>query len=170
MIKQFIIEQKNMLIGFVVVVLVFAFFIWLSQSSGSGSVGVISGASALTVEESLYDFGAISMSAGKVSHSFVVKNSGDGPVTLTKLYTSCMCTEASLVMGERRVGPFGMAGHGFIPPIDEALEAGQSGTVEVVFDPAAHGPAGVGKIERVVFLENDSGSPMEITFSATVTP
>lgn len=159
-----------MLIGFAVVLLVFVVFAWLSQSSGTGTATGAAGESSLTVEEPSYDFGAISMAAGKVSHSFAVKNSGDGPLTLTKIYTSCMCTTASLAVGERRVGPFGMAGHGFIPPIDEVLEAGQSGTVEVVFDPAAHGPAGVGRIERVVVLENSAGRPIEISISATVTP
>ena len=45
-----------------------------------------------------------------------------------------------------------------------------AGFVEVVFDPTAHGPAGVGKIERVVTLENNSSSDLNIMFSAFVTP
>jgi hypothetical protein len=62
-----------------------------------------------------------------------------------------------------------MPGHGFIPSIGEILDAGASVDVEVVFDPAAHGPAGVGRIERVVTLENSAGAPLEFRFSANVT-
>ncbi|KKT83316.1 MAG: hypothetical protein UW81_C0021G0020, partial [Candidatus Giovannonibacteria bacterium GW2011_GWC2_44_9] len=41
---------------------------------------------------------------------------------------------------------------------------------EVVFDPAAHGPAGVGRIERAVYLENSASEALQLKFSATVTP
>lgn len=171
MLKQFLIEQKNMLIGFVVVMIIFVGLVWLTQpgTSGGGRTNK-SGGVVLAAAETDYDFGTVSMAAGNVSRRFTVKNPTDKPITLTKLYTSCMCTTASLLMGEKRVGPFGMAGHGFIPPISEVLEAGQTVEVEAVFDPTAHGPAGVGIIERMISLENDAGAPLEFRFSANVTP
>lgn len=67
-------------------------------------------------------------------------------------------------------GPFGMPGHGAIPTINEALEPGTEATIEVVFDPAAHGPAGVGKVNRVVTVETASGEALQLSFQATVTP
>ncbi len=124
---------------------------------------------ALAAAETTYDFGRISMAAGKVSHAFAVRNTGSEPVLVEKLYTSCMCTTASLKTQEGKVGPLGMPGHGFLPSINKVIAPGEEATVEVVFDPAAHGPAGVGRIERVVFLEN-AGAKLQVGFSATVTP
>lgn len=110
------------------------------------------------------------MAAGRVSKRFTISNGGTNPVTLTKLYTSCMCTTAALKVGSRSVGPFGMPGHGAIPRIAEVVPAGSQATVDVTFDPAAHGPAGVGRIARTVTLENDGGSPLQLSFTALVTP
>lgn len=124
----------------------------------------------LKTQESYYDFGAISMRGGKVPHAFKLKNEGNLPVVIAKLYTSCMCTSASLFTNEGEIGPFGMQGHGFIPTIDRVVEPGEEFTVNVVFDPAAHGPAGIGKIERVVSLESEGKETLQLGFSATVTP
>ena len=63
-----------------------------------------------------------------------------------------------------------MPGHGFIPGINESLNLNEEAIIEVVFDPAAHGPAGVGKIERLVTVEVENGSPVELAFSAFVKP
>ena len=110
------------------------------------------------------------MASGKVSHVFAVKNTGTEPVVIEKIYTSCMCTAATLTKGERTFGPFSMPSHGFIPKIGMTLESGEEAAIEAVFDPAAHGPAGVGLAERVVYLEtNAAKSPtLELTFRASV--
>ena len=74
-------------------------------------------------------------------------------------------------MGDRRVGPFGMEGHGGpIPTINEELPANQEVQVEVMFDPAAHGPAGVGPITRNVILETSDGKKLVFEIKAKVTP
>ncbi|MDP1719096.1 MAG: DUF1573 domain-containing protein, partial [bacterium] len=127
-------------------------------------------AGALNAEETSFDFGSISMAAGKVTHMFKIKNATAEPVIVGKIYTSCMCTAASLINDGRRLGPFGMPAHGAIPSIDEQIKPGGEAVVEVVFDPAAHGPAGVGTIQRVVTLENNAGAPLELKFAAVVTP
>jgi hypothetical protein len=117
-----------------------------------------------------YNFGTVSMAAGDVAHRYTVTNLGQSPITVTKLYTSCMCTTATLVTPSGRRGPFGMPGHTPISAIRERLAPGETALVDVVFDPAAHGPAGVGRIDRTVTLENDAGEPFELAFTATVTP
>ena len=81
-----------------------------------------------------------------------------------------MCTTASLIIGDKQFGPVGMPGHGAIPTINQTINANEEATVEVVFDPAAHGPAGVGRIERIVTLENNAGRPVVLQFAALVTP
>ena len=70
----------------------------------------------------------------------------------------------------RQKGPYGMPGHGFIPKINETLNSGEEALVEVVFEPAAHGPAGVGPIQRAIAIENNAGEPVELLFAAIVTP
>lgn len=124
----------------------------------------------LISDEANYDFGTISMAAGKVSHSFRITNTRPEPLVIEKIYTSCMCTTAALSTQGKTFGPFSMPGHGIIPKIDAVIEPGEEATVEVVFDPAAHGPAGVGRIERDIILENNAGAPIQFAFSALVTP
>lgn len=125
----------------------------------------------LSAPETAFDFGKISMKDGKVTHRFTVKNKGTGEVTINKLYTSCMCTNAVLYRSGKKFGPFGMPGHGMIPSINQRLRPGEEVQVEVIFDPAAHGPAGVGRVERVVYLDNDaSPRPFELRIAAEVTP
>ncbi|KKT41364.1 hypothetical protein A2W54_02090 [Candidatus Giovannonibacteria bacterium RIFCSPHIGHO2_02_43_13] len=131
---------------------------------------IIKGTGTLTTPESQYDFGTISMKKGNVKHTFTVKNTGSEAVSVEKIYTSCMCTTATLLKDDKKFGPFGMPGHVAVPRINVVLEPGEGVSVDAVFDPNAHGPAGVGKIERVVVLENSAGAPVELGFSAYVTP
>lgn len=123
------------------------------------------------MERFTHDFGRISMANGTVNTRFGIKNTGSEDVVIRKVYTSCMCTKATLVFGpERRSGPFGMPGHGSIPRIDESIAPGEEVFVEVSFDPAAHGPAGIGRIQRTVVVENDAGEPLKFFFDAFVRP
>lgn len=124
----------------------------------------------LTVEENSFDFGPISMANGKVRHSFKIKNPTVDSILIDKTYTSCMCTSASWIISGERVGSFGMLGHGFVPKTNREIKAGEEAELEVEFDPAAHGPAGVGKIDRVVYVETEGAKPLELKISANVTP
>ncbi len=141
-----------------------------SSNTPTASVSANLGSS-LTIEEgSSFDFGTISMAAGKVQHEFKIKNTSSAPVTISKMYTSCMCTTATLVKGTEQFGPFGMPGHTAIPTINQTIEPNEEVSVEAIFDPAAHGPAGVGAIARSIVLEGKESRLLEIGFSATVTP
>ena len=165
--------MNKKIIGISVLIFVIGIFVWIAKPGlqNNGSPPPVSSNGVLVVEESnVYYFGTISMAAGKVNHIFKVKNTGSEAVTINKIYTSCMCTTATLLKGEKSFGPYGMVGHGFIPRVNQVINPDEEAAVEVVFDPAAHGPAGVGEIERVVTLENNVGSPIEIFFNALVTP
>ena len=140
------------------------------RESGASLGAVSSVVTVLAAEESDFDFGSISMAAGLVRHSYRVRNMSDAPVMITRMYTSCMCTNASFIRGSERRGPFGMPGHGMVPTLRESIAPGEEVTIEAVFDPAAHGPAGVGQVNRSIYLENDAGEPLEIGFTALVTP
>jgi len=134
------------------------------------AAGQPSGVRALASVSPFHNFGNISMAAGKVSKVYWIKNISGDPLTISKLYTSCMCTDATLITKAGKKGPFGMPGHGPTPRIEERLAPGETAQVEVVFDPAAHGPAGIGQTDRVTTIENGGGLPLELRFSAMVTP
>lgn len=127
-------------------------------------------AAALTAREANYNFGQISMAAGKVSHRFWFRNESAAPVLIQRIYTSCMCTTATLVKSARVIGSYGMPGHGPVPEVNERLAPGEAAYVEAVFDPAAHGPAGLGRTERVVTIEHGAGEPLQFNFVADVKP
>lgn len=155
-----------------VTILVFTGIILLAQSNSprpADSADQETGS--LSADEPFFDFGTISMASGDASHVFKVKNSGSESATIKKIYTSCMCTTASILKeGGKKLGPFGMAGHGITPKINLVVQPDEEVEFEVVFDPSAHGPAGIGKNERAVYIESKSGSVLELGFIATVTP
>lgn len=154
-------------------VLLFGGIIWYAKPgkrADSGQAPPQNSAGALSADEKSFDFGTISMAAGNVSHSYKIKNAGAEPVTLGRMYTSCMCTTALLRAGDKVFGPYGMQGHGFIPKMNYEIKSGEEAEIKVVFDPAAHGPAGVGRISRAVIIEQGVSKPVELVFSALVTP
>lgn len=140
-----------------------------SQKAGPAAVP---SASALTAPETSFDFATISMKNGKVSHRFEIKNNGADPINILKVATSCMCTTASVIdaAGNMR-GTFGMPGH-TSSQTDIKMGPGETAFIEAVFDPAAHGPSGVGLAERSVFITTNSHSApdLELRFRAIVTP
>ena len=110
------------------------------------------------------------MAAGKMTHRYSVGSLGNAPLTITRISTSCMCTEATLVASSAARGPFGMLGHAPIPAISERLAPGEMAEVDVVFDPAAHEPAGIGRIERNVTMHDGAGEKLELGLMAMVRP
>lgn len=81
-----------------------------------------------------------------------------------------MCTTATLTTTQGAVGPFGMPGHATIPTISQTITPNEEASVEAIFDPAAHGPQGVGKVRRTIYIEMDAQKePLELIFEATVT-
>ena len=140
-------------------------------AAGQSAAGQFSGANALASIAPLFNFGKISMAAGNVSHRYWIRNTGAAPLTITRITTSCMCTVATLITpAGRTYGPFGMPGHAPIPNLEERLAPGEAAQVEIVFDPAAHGPAGIGRNDRTVTIRNDAGRPLELRFNAMVSP
>jgi hypothetical protein len=144
--------------------------VWVPYE-GQSAAEQFSGARVLTPDAPSFDFGRISMAKGKVSHRYSIRNSGETPLTITKIFTSCMCTTATFITrSAKKIGPFGMPGHGVLPSVSERLAPGEEAIVDVVFDPAAHGPAGVGPTQRSVTILNDAGLALELRLSAMVTP
>ncbi|OGE81389.1 MAG: hypothetical protein A3E98_00160 [Candidatus Doudnabacteria bacterium RIFCSPHIGHO2_12_FULL_48_11] len=161
-------KQIFYLIAALVVILGFAGFLKSKQPAESATAPPYQ-SSAVAASETFYDFGSVPINGGKVTKIFKVKNNSETKVTVKEMHTSCMCTEASLKLGDQSFGPFGMPGHASMPQINAAFPAQSEAEIEVVFDPAAHGPAGIGVIERLVTLETSDGK-LQLSIKASVIP
>lgn len=165
-------EYKSTLFIILSIFAILGVLFWISSAySDSGEVLNLSApAGALTVDERFFDFGEISMVNGKVKHNFKVKNLSANPVSVEKIYTSCMCTSGTLILKDKRFGPFGMPGHSATPKVSQILNPSEEAVIEAEFDPSAHGPAGVGVIQRAIYIETENGGKIELGFKAAVAP
>lgn len=163
--------MNKTIITITLVVLGIIGLMWWGRVAQKSARANISQTSAITASEKLYDFGRISMKNGLVTKDFTVTNSTDKDIYLSSLVTSCMCTKAYWVNPDGTTkGPFGMPGMGFVPPLNETLKAGESHVIRAVYDPNAHGPAGVGPIDRFLTLTDSSGGKLQFEIKALVTP
>lgn len=120
------------------------------------SVEAAAGAKA-TIEKDTVDWGEIKMDDGLAIANFEIKNSGSETLKLFSGTTSCACTKAKVVTGERSSAYFGM--HSKSKEVIE-VEPGGSAQLVAEFDPAYHGPSGVGPINRQVTMStNDPDKP-----------
>ncbi|MCC8094410.1 MAG: DUF1573 domain-containing protein [Tannerellaceae bacterium] len=89
-------------------------FIFMAMFLTIGSLAAQDNA-VISVKESTHDFGEIIESNGPVSHTFVVENTGDMPLVITRVVTSCGCTTPEWTK--------------------EPIAPGKSGNIAVTFDP-----------------------------------
>lgn len=175
--KPFVFGAKPMLFGLIAItVIAIGFGVYRSQQKAAApepepQMHAAVQPGGLVSARPHHDFGTISMAAGNVSTTYRIKNDGAAPLTIDRIYTSCMCTTAMLVTASgRKQGPFGMPGHGPLKAVRAQLAPGEIALLEVVFDPAAHGPSGIGRIERVVTVNAMGTPPLELGMVAMVRP
>ncbi|MDO8522596.1 MAG: DUF1573 domain-containing protein [bacterium] len=172
-------KSKTLITSVVFVLVIAGLFIW-GAAGRAGTAASVQGApgaatsgakSALTSPETFYDFGTISMKNWNVTKEFTVTNPTSEDITIKTVLTSCMCTTAFIVGADSRLkGPFSMPGMGYVPPANETIKPGESRIIRVIYDPNAHGPAGVGQIDRFVTLTDASGGTLQFEIKALVTP
>lgn len=104
----------------------------------------------IVVPESFYDFGRIGPQE-VVEQTFVIRNEGQAPLTISRAYTTCGCTTAAFSAS-------------IIPP-------GKVATVRVIFDAGYHDAAGQ-TVRRGIIIENNDPdqSQTEIWVQAAVNP
>ncbi|MDT8304545.1 MAG: DUF1573 domain-containing protein [Anaerolineae bacterium] len=102
----------------------------------------------IVVPETRYDFGRIGPK-DIVEKTFIVRNDGEAPLTISRAYTTCGCTTAEFSAS-------------VIPP-------GKVATVKVVFDAGFHDTAGQ-TVRRGIIIENNDPdqSQAEIWVQAAV--
>ncbi|MEK9173107.1 MAG: DUF1573 domain-containing protein [Patescibacteria group bacterium] len=166
-------KQKNIIIFAAIILVALIGIGALSRNSSGNSKVPVQSAGMLNTLEEDFDFGTISMKNGNVSKVFELKNEGPESIFISKVYTSCMCTAAKVTDAKGVTsGPYGMPGHGGgISKANVEVGPGETVKVEAIFNPAAHGPSGVGLANRTVFIEtNSTQTPkVELSFKATVT-
>jgi len=164
-------NTKNIITGLLIVFLLVGLMLWGRSNQPTGpSQSAGGGKSSLVATETFYDFGKISMKDGLVNYIFKISNPTDKDILLSTVLTSCMCTVAYIESPTGEKGPFGMPGMGHIPPANEIIKAGERRDIKVVYDPNAHGPAGVGPVDRVIDLTEADGGTLRLRIKAMVTP
>ncbi|OGY49564.1 MAG: hypothetical protein A3B89_01795 [Candidatus Buchananbacteria bacterium RIFCSPHIGHO2_02_FULL_40_13] len=167
-------NNKTLIIIITLIIIVFVGLVIWSQSlpkDTSAVLGTNDSQGFLSADETSYDFGTISMANKLVNKVFKVTNTTNQEVSIDTIVTSCMCTTAYLQGAEGELGPFGMPGHGGLAGnrVNETIKPGETRDLKVVFDPNAHGPAGVGAINRSITLTGKGGK-LQFTIEAVVTP
>ena len=158
-------DEKSIILGIVgATILIIGGGAWLSSGSDKAPKMAGDGDVVVRVEESTHDWGEIPIDGGKVEKNFDIKNDGSGTLELFNVSTSCMCTIAQLVMGDRKSPEFGM--HGKSSYVLK-VPGGETAQVKVVYDPAFHGPSGVGPIDRRVKVETNDPDKQELSFALT---
>lgn len=102
----------------------------------------------IQVPETSHNFGVIGPQ-DVVEREFIIRNTGDAPLTISRAYTTCGCTKAEISAT-------------VIPP-------GQVATVKLIFDAGFHDTAGQ-TVRRGLIIENNdpSQSQAEIWVQAAV--
>lgn len=112
-----------------------------------------------------YDAGVISMVDGLIKHTYEIKNIGKGDLKIEEIRTSCMCTTARLRIGSQLSREFGMHDNSF--GWSETIAPGETGYLDVIFDPAFHGPSGIGQITRAIYILTNDPANKNIEFLLT---
>lgn len=151
-------NDKKIIIGLAVLTLVILGGGVYVVSSTSAPTRITSSQNAkVEVDQKIFDWGNIPYSGGNATKAFTIKNTGTGILKLTNIKTSCDCTKAQIAI-DGKVSPY-FSMHSTSSWVGE-VAPGREAQLTVIFDPAFHGPTGVGPIERLISMEtNDIQNP-----------
>jgi hypothetical protein len=165
-------DFKLMIVGIVVTFLLIVGVSFVFGGREQKEEAVVAGTKVegLEAKPETYDLGDVPINGGLVTKEYEVMNTTSSVLKLKKIATSCMCTKAKVKIGDQETKFFGMEGHGDKnPPVNLEIAAGEVAKVTMEFDPAAHGPQGVGPIDRSIFLTfSDPAGVKELGFKGVV--
>ena len=153
------------IIGVVVAtVLILGAAIFIGSRMGATPQVTADSQASVSVDSNKYDWGTIDYDKGIVSKNFEIKNTGSTALKLYNVNTSCMCTTAQLKTPEVTSKKFGMH-----ESSSDIIEVKPGGTAKLIieFDPAFHGPSGVGAITRIITMNTNDTKNSTLTFSLT---
>lgn len=157
-------SEKKFIAGILItaMVLLGGGFYLASNLSQTSQIEKIEGTKA-SVEKTTHDWGKIGMNDGDVSVVFNISNKGAKPLKLFNVKTSCMCTTAQLIFKDKKSPVFGM--HTKSSYVLE-VPSNETAKLKVTFDPAYHGPQGVGSITRQILVQTNDPENPELNFEA----
>lgn len=126
------------------------------------NVGIFENEARAEVSNKEFDWGKIDYGGGNVKATFSIKNISDAALKLRNVRTSCHCTQARILLETSKSPLFGM--NTVSAWVGEVLP-GKEAQLEVIFDPAYHGPGGVGPINRFVEVETSDKDNKKLEFS-----
>ena len=144
-------------------------FIGSSLGGGNNNNNVAQASGKLEIPETNYDFGVIGLE--DVSHEFLIKNTGEGTLSISRVATSCGCTSARLKKAGKTSVRFGMD-HGNLPKPNMHLAPGEEAIVIVTYSPLAHGlDRAAGTFHRIVYIKTKNPKEeYELNISMKVDP
>ena len=122
-------------------------FIFLLLLAGSLVLVACGGAPGLALEAVQLDLGDVP-NGQIIQRELAVSNTGDAPLVVESISTSCGCTTASLT--------------------PEQLAPGESGTLQIEFDAGAHGTDLTGPLVRQIFINSNDPAQPEVTIELAV--
>ena len=156
---------SKFLIGSIIATIVILFGgVFLVSKIGNTPQLEVAQEASLSIEETSHTWGDIGINDGNVQKTFIIKNSGPGTLELANIATSCMCTTAQVIIDGKPSPHFGM--HSKSGWVGEVSPNGEAELI-VEFDPAFHGPSGVGQITRQINLETNDANQPKLTFNLT---
>ena len=165
---------KTIALSLILFTAVIGAMIWFNGKNNEPQTATINNGGAggiLTADAINYDFGNIGIKKGFVNHEYVLENKSDKIIKISEVSTSCMCTSAKLEVSGKTYGPFGMPGHGGgFTKAGIIVNPGEKAVVNATFDPAAHGPAGIGEVQREIYINTGADEQMVLGFKVNVTP
>lgn len=147
-------------------VLVLGIAVYFGVQLGGGNQVNADTAVSLNSEQNSHDWGEIPIDGGVVQASFFIENTSAETLKLYNVLTSCMCTSAQLKTANKLSPRFGMhekGGSVF------TVDPGETAELVVEFDPAFHGPSGLGAISRTVTMQTNDANQPELSFHVTAT-
>lgn len=162
-------SDKKLIIGLIVLtILILGGGIFVLSSSATTPAKITASQNAKAeVPAKTFDWGNIPYSGGNATKTFTIKNTGTGVLQLSGVKTSCTCTKAQVTIDGKGSPYFSM--HSTTSWVGE-VAPGKEAKLLVIFDPAFHGPTGVGPVERLISMNtNDVQNPtIEFTLKGVV--
>lgn len=118
----------------------------------------------VSVDSNTYDWGTIDYDKGIVAKNFEIKNTSNTALKLYNVKTSCMCTTAQLKTPEATSKKYKM--HESSSEVI-LVKPGETALLLVEFDPAFHGPSGVGPITRTISMDTNDAKNPALSFNLT---
>lgn len=155
--------DKKIIIGLIVLtMLILGGGVYFLSSTATSTQVTPSQNVKVEIPERTFDWGNIPYSGGNATKTFTIKNTGTGVLQLSGVKTSCTCTKAQVTIDGKGSPYFSM--HSTTGWVGE-VAPGKEAQLLVIFDPAFHGPTGVGPVERLISLETNDIQNPKIEFS-----